>query len=209
MDSGALQPAGGMSAAPGAYGKKWPEAVEAPPPPREAGLDELSDALYRPDGSIAEAAKSSGLNYTHSFRSSQSRLHQPPKLAEGQQQFANIPPSAVDGIRVRNPRKISANFRISAPVRPMRERYLPEPFGGSWTTPPPLEKPKKPKKKQASESGTGGLSGSSSMPSLSTSASGKLVPSWSFAPTRVSDRSYLGYSTEVLSSGPSYSEIYR
>lgn len=210
----ALQPAGGMSAAPGAYGKKWPEAIEAPPPPRDLGLDVLSDAPYRPDGSIAEAAFSSGLNYTHSFRSSQPRLHPPPRLHEGQQQFLTIPPSVVDGIHVKDPKRISSTFRVGQSVRPMRSKYLPEPFGGAWTTPPPLPKRKKLRKKPTPSPSTDAadddLIRSSSMPSLAPSASaGRLVPSWSFAPTRVSDRSFLGYSTEVLSSGPSYSEIYR
>lgn len=201
----ALQPPGGFAAAPGAYGKSWPEAVDAPPPPRDEGLDLLSDALYRPDGSVVEAVLASGLNYTHSFRSSQSRLHPTPDLPLGQQVFHTIPAEATDSIRVRDAKRISANFREAKPVRPHRGKYLPEPFGGAWVTPPPPKpKPKLPTRKKAAAS----LTSSASLPTLSTSASVPSVPQWSFAPTRVSDRFEMRASTEALHI-PSYSEIYR
>ena len=108
----ALQPPGGLPAVPGAYGKSWPVAVEPPPPPRDYGLELQSDALYRPEGSLAEAMVSSGLNYTHSFRSSQSRLHPPPKLCDGQQNFLVPPAAATNAMHVKEPRRISSTFRV-------------------------------------------------------------------------------------------------
>ena len=197
----ALQPPGGFAAAPGAYGQSWPEAVEAPPPPRDHGLDLLSDALYRPDGSVVEAALASGLNYSHSFHSSQSRLHPTPTLCAGQQIFHTIPPEATNSIHVRDAKRTSATFRVAKPVRPHRSKYLPEPFGGAWVTPPPPPPRKPAKRKKAPAS----LGSSASLPTLSTSAS---VPQWSFAPTRVSDRFEVRPSTDALQI-PSYSDIYR
>ena len=209
----------GYPTVPGAMGRVWPASVEPPPPPRDPGLELQSDSLYRPDGSLAEAIGASGLNYKPMFKSSQDRLQLGVRrLAEGQQQMYQIDPAAVGAVRVRDPKRPSATFRPLRQVRPARTKYLPEPYGGAWLTPPPLppthrKRPAKvrdplqpeallPRDQMTEDT----LKRSSSMPSLTlVRQPSRSVPSWSFG---THQRFEVRPSMEALPMA-SYSEIYR
>ena len=173
-------------AMPNVHGLTWASAVERPPPPRAPGEEVLSDALYRPEGSLLAAVGASPLNYTASFNSSQQRLAPPRKLERGQLSTYD---ALVGTMRVHDPKRASSTFKSAGRTRPpglqaststpsfgggrstkvsQRQR---EPYGGGdWVVPraPPLP----PKRKVAKPP-----SASASAVSLSTSASAaSLVP---------------------------------
>ena len=168
---------------PSSHGLTWPTFEGRPEPTRDPGLEVLSEAHRRPEGSLLASVASSSRNYMATFSSAQERFAPAAKKEPGQMSTYSYLGTA-DGMSVREPKRLSSTFKLpvsgktlsgsaSTPALPgagRRKGRHAEPYGGGdWVVPraPPLP----PRRRRGDKDGRG-------VAKSASTASLNMVPNW-------------------------------